>query len=78
MKLSEKIWKYGGEIGKLSDRNWGDGVSPEKNRVISGDFCSFLEEKKAGKWQVIAKKCMKKDLMQLVLVSYTRSYFSNF
>jgi hypothetical protein len=36
---------------------------PEKNRVISGDFCSFHEVKKAGKWQVIAKKCIKKDLM---------------
>ena len=44
------IWKYGEEIGKLSDRKWGNGVIPEKNRVISGDFCSFLEEKKQGKW----------------------------
>jgi hypothetical protein len=31
--------------------------------VFSGDFCSYLEEKKAGNTMVIAKKCMKKDLM---------------
>ena len=46
--------------------------------VISGPFCSFHEVKKAGNMVVIAKKCMKKDLMKLVFVSFTRSYFSNF
>ena len=51
---------------------------PEIYEVFSGDFCSFHEVKKAGKTMVIAKKCMKKDLMKLVFVSFTRSYFSNF
>ena len=35
--------------------------------VISGPFCAFHEVKKAGNMVVIAKKCMKKDLMKLVL-----------
>ena len=46
--------------------------------VFSGYFCSFQVVKKVGEMVVIAKKCMKKDLMKLVFVSFTRSYFSNF
>ena len=55
-----------------------DGTVPGIYEVFSGAFCSLLEEKNAGNWVVIAKKCMKKDLMKLVFVSFTRSYFSNF
>ena len=47
-------------------------------KVISGAFCSNLEEKKAGNMVVIAKKCMKKDLTSSVLVDNARSYFSDF
>ena len=54
------------------------GNVPGAYEVFSGEFCSFQVVKIAGKWQVIAKKCMKKDLMKLVFVSFTRSYFSNF
>ena len=40
---------------------------PGVYEVFSGVFCSDLEEKLAGDMVVIAKKCMKKDLMKLVL-----------
>ena len=46
---------------------------PGVYKVFSGNFCSFHEVKKVGKMVVIAKKCMKKDLMKLVFVSFTRS-----
>ena len=49
---------------------------PRVYEVISGDFCSFHEVKNAGKKSVIAKKCMKKDLMKLVFASFTRSFFT--
>ena len=72
MKMIGKDWRI---IGKRLDGKW---MIPGVYGVFSGDFCSFLEEKKAGKMVAIAKKCMKKDLMKLVFVSFTRSNFSNF
>ena len=66
--------KWGNNVIGMG-KNW---MIPGVYEVFSGDFCSFPEVKKAGKMVVIAKKCMKKDLMKLVFVSFTRSYFSNF
>ena len=47
---------------------WGTDIGPIED--INGPDDYSLKVK--------AKKCMKKDLMKLVFVSFTRSYFSNF
>ena len=54
----EKKWD---KMGRKWERM---GMIPEVYEVFSGVFCSFHEVKKAGDWVVIAKKCMKKDLMK--------------
>ena len=41
----------------------GIGCYPGIYEVFSGEFCSFYDMKKAWEMVVIAKKCMKKDLM---------------
>ena len=56
----------------------GIGKYPGFYEVISGGFCSFLEERLAGKTKVRAKKCMKKDLMKHGKCVLHKVYFSNF
>ena len=82
MKRCENDWKEWGNNWKWCGNNWkwwdGNWMRPGVYEVFSGNRCSFHEVKKAGNRVVIAKKCMKKDLMKLGFVSFTRSYFSNF
>ena len=51
--IGNELEMIGLEIGKY----------PDFYEAFSGEICSFHEVKKAGNARVIAKKCMKKDLM---------------
>ena len=66
--------KWGNNVIGMG-KNW---MIPGVYEVFSGDFCSFHEVKKAGKMVVIAKKCMKKDLMKHGKCVLHKVYFSNF